>query len=155
MIKNYKNYTLAFILILLSLISCSKSDNISEGCLTELVPFTINFNVTDASGEDLFFSTNPSYIIDSLKIFRRTQNIEQPLPISVKEDNGRYIGFEAPADLRDTCFIQFSDNDVDTLIYVASHIQQDICSQLQLDSVFFNDISILPDQETIRYKFIK
>lgn len=136
-------------------VSCSKNDDISKDCLLMLIPFSINFNIVDASGEDLFFSDAPHYDTDSLKIYRIMANVKQPLSFSIEEQNMKYFKFNPPAGSRDTCFIKLSQNEIDTLIYIGSFKQQDICSQYQLDTVLFNNVHIRPDQETGHYKFIR
>ncbi|MEH6304611.1 hypothetical protein RYH73_03090 [Olivibacter sp. CPCC 100613] len=117
-------------------------------------PIKINFNIVNPDGRDLFFSPDAPFQADSLQIYP-SRTIDLPYTIATEGGDNKYFSFDARGTERDTCSIQITETDIDTLIYVGSPDPTAECPRLKLDTVYYNGIVSAYNQDTGIFKFIK
>lgn len=141
-------------LIFCCLVSCSEKDEGSLECIAMIPQIKIDFNIVNPEGTDLFFSPDASLQADSLQIYR-SQTIDLFYPVAIEGEIDKYFSFDANGTERDTCYLQFSGTDIDTLIYVGSPDPTSECPRLKLDTVYYNGVVSARNQDTGIFKFIK
>lgn len=143
--KNLNRY-IAGLLLLLTITSCSKNKDKSRGCPPvplALILQAVKFQVVDkASGQDLFFSSNPRYAFTDIKIvFRNSSNkldsisppLKQELPV------GSHFVYPIPyTRTLDTCYIKIKNLKTDTLISTIATTKTECATAYSLNKVQVN-----------------
>lgn len=151
-----KMFHRAFIFsFLFILCSCSKNDDRNIDCLPVLPPFVVNFNILNERGEDVFFGENPEYIIDNFNIVQKVGEEQLDIPFSINDKEVKFLELAVPASKQDTCYLVFSTNEMDTLVYFGSKMQDLECMELRLDSIHFNNERVERDVNTGIYSLHK
>ncbi|MBD1434686.1 hypothetical protein H8B06_17810 [Sphingobacterium sp. DN00404] len=120
-------------------------------CLPVLPPFVVDFNIVDEQGNDVFFGENSKYIIDDFKIVRKVNGEHLNLPFTVRDKEPKFLKLTVPPSQGDTCYLVFSTNDIDTLVYFGSKIREIECMGLRLDSIIVNNKKIENDVNGVYY----
>lgn len=141
--KNFIQYCTG-LLLLATCISCSKKEK--QNCL--LVPYALilpsfDFKLVDkATGTDLFFSAQPTYSLNDIKIvFKNSNNKVDSLAPPQKIDNGsgEHFRYIIPGNhATDTCFIKIKNLKTDTVISMVETIKGECSSSVAIIRIQVN-----------------
>src|ERR1700754_668139 len=130
--KNLIQYC-AGLMLLLICFSCSKKEK--TNCLiapAALILPSFNFQLVDKNtGADLFFSAQPAYSLNDIKvIFKNANNKVDSLapPQKISDGSGEHFQYVIPGNhTSDTCFIKIKNLKTDTVISTLA-TKRDECS---------------------------
>jgi hypothetical protein len=141
--KNFIQYC-AGLLLLLTCIACSKKEK--TNCL--LAPYALilpsfNFQMVDkTTGADLFFSAQPAYTLNDIKvIFKNSNNKVDSLapPQKINDGSGDHFKYIIPGNhAMDTCFIKIKSLKTDTIISTLETIKGECSSSIAVINVQVN-----------------
>lgn len=134
----------AVLLFLLACISCTKKEK--ANCL--FVPAALilpgyTFQVVDkTTGADLFFSAQPAYSMNDIKVvFKNASNKADSLapPQKINNGSGDHFKYIVPLGrMADTCFIKIKNLKTDTLISTLENIKSECSSSIVVTKVQVN-----------------
>lgn len=110
------------LLLFLIFQSCEKKLNGGVTCLAYMVADTLRFNIIDKnSNSDLFFSDNPAYSIEDIKVLKKNSiNKFDTLALQVSSAGSlKYFGVQisAPYPQGEILYLKIADAALDTLSY--------------------------------------
>lgn len=138
MIKPY----LVILSLALLLSGCDTCDR--DNCIVPADPFT--FRIIDKnSKEDLVFSENPRYHLDSIRLFyyQDEEEIEFPILDLTREDHygelsNQTLPYVSAIAITKDFYLQFSFHDIDTLLIDVRQIDFNCCTVFQYAESYIN-----------------
>ena len=132
------------LLLLLICFSCSKKEK--TNCLLSpyaLILPSFNFQMVDkTTGADLFFSAQPVYTLNDIKVvFRNASNKVDSLapPQKINEGSGEHFKYIIPGNHAiDTCFIKVKNLKTDTVISSLETIKGECSSSIAVIKIQVN-----------------
>lgn len=154
--KSIFSFWLLFVIVSVSISSCSKNDSVTNNCTAQVNPIIINFNVLDkATNQNLYFSPNPRFQTKDLYFFKKIDVARKDTirPIITGSGTSRYFQYASDyTSLQDTLVLKTGNLSDNTLVYTIEKTDNK-CPNYKLATVNFNGSALSPSSE--RYILIR